>query len=107
MPGRLSIAAFSPPPGLPPLGGGAGFPPPAGEGQRGGYHRARGAATQAGRPRFQAMCSGRCAPRAWGLTLGKPGFPHTPARGRVWEGQALRQESGETRFPRLRIWREM
>ena len=30
---------------------------------------------------------------------GGTGFPHTPARGRVWEGQALAQGSGETGFP--------
>ena len=58
----------SPPPSLPPLGGGAGLPPPAGEGQGAGGHLARGAAPRAGRPRSQAICMGRGAPYAWGLT---------------------------------------
>jgi len=29
----------------------------------------------------------------------KTGFPHAPARGRVWKGVALKQGDGETRFP--------
>ena len=46
----------SPPPNLPPLGGGAGLPPPSGgRAGEGGSHRARGDATRAGRPRSQAM----------------------------------------------------
>jgi len=47
-----------------PLGGGAGFPPPLGEGQGRGGHHARGAVARAGRPRSQVMVIGRGAPRA-------------------------------------------
>ncbi len=54
----------APPPGLLPLGGGAGFPPPAGAGQGRGGHRARGDAMRAGRPRSQGMVIGRWAPCA-------------------------------------------
>jgi len=59
-------AVLNPPPNLPPLGGGAGLPPPAGgRAGEGGRHRARGDATRAGRPRSQAMFIGRCARIAW------------------------------------------
>jgi len=56
---------------------------------------------RAGRPRSQAMViAAWCAMR---MTVsrdhGETRFPHTPARGRVWEGVALRQGYGETRFP--------
>jgi len=62
-------AALNPPPNLPPLGGGAGLPPPSGgRAGEGGRHLALGAAMRAGRPRSQAMFIGRGAPRAWGLT---------------------------------------
>ena len=78
-----------------------------GEGQGGGRHRARGAVARAGRPRSRAVCIGRCAPCAWGLTCtyalgegrGATGLPHAPARGRVWEGAALKQGDGATRLP--------
>ena len=99
-----------PSPALPPLGGGAGFPPPAGEGQGRGRRHARGAVARAGRPRHRPMFTSavHAAPphnaamnirlflgglrppkpsRGWGH--GETGFPHAPAgRGR-----------GETRFP--------
>jgi len=56
----------SPPPNLPPLGGGAGLPPPSGgRAGEGGRHLARGDATRAGRPRSQAMFIGRGARIAW------------------------------------------
>jgi hypothetical protein len=31
--------------------------------------------------------------------VGGTWFPHPPARGRIWEGVALTQRSGETGFP--------
>jgi len=90
------VRRVQPPPSLPPLGGGAGCPPPAGAGQGRGGHRARGAAMRASRPRSQGMVIATwCAMR---MTVsrehrpqgrGKTGFPHPPAgRG-----------DGETGFP--------
>ena len=49
----------SPPPNLPPLGGGAGLPPPAGEGWGGGRH---------------LRCNGLPLKQGYGAT----GFPHAP-----------------------------
>ena len=37
---------------------------------------------------------------------GETGLPHAPARGRVWEGQALTQGDGETGLPHLPTWWE-
>ena len=52
------------------------------------------------------MWGNRVSPRPRpreGLALtqgdGETGFPHPPARGRVWEGTARAQGCGETRFP--------
>jgi len=42
------------------------------------------------------------------VNMGEPGFPHPPARRRVWEGAALERQDGGTRFPhppaRRRVW---
>jgi len=54
----------NPPPNLPPLGGGAGLPPPAGEGWGRGSH---------------LRCNVLPLERGYGAT----GFPHPPTR---WEG---------------------
>jgi len=59
----------SPPPNLPPLGGGAGLPPPSGgRAGEGGSHLARGDMTRASHPRSRAVFIGCCAPRECGLT---------------------------------------
>ena len=91
-------AALTPPPNLPPLGGGAGLPPPSGgRAGEGGRHLARGDATRAGRPRSQAMFIGRCARIAWtanvniGSRRGVWGNRVSPRpRGRVPEARAPR-----------------
>jgi len=102
--GRLrwpSCAGFRPPPSLPPLGGGAGFPPPAGEGQGRGCHCARGAMARASRPRSRAVCIGRGAPRAWpshvniscwSRGVGKPGFPIPPPAGGFGRAQPSQEQ---------------
>jgi len=75
----------SPPPDLPPLGGGAGLPPPSGgRAGEGGSHRACGAVARASRPRSQVMfISAVCAMR---MTVSR-------------EHRLLEQECGETGFP--------
>ncbi len=81
----------SPPPDLPPPGGGAGLTPP-GEGRAGewGSHLARGDMTRASHPRSRAVFIGRCAPRECGLTCDS-----TPSPG----------QQSDPRPPRCR-WRD-
>jgi len=79
-------------PSLSPLGGGAGVPPPAGEGQGRGGHRARGDAMRAGRPRSQVMFIAALGTMRMTVSrehrlleqgCGETGFPHAPACGRA------------------------
>ena len=68
---------------LPPLGGGAGFPPPAGRGAADSLPQ-RGRAGEGAVTFVATYCRSSRG-------IGETGFPHTSARGRVWEGAALQR----------------
>jgi len=116
----------SPPPNLPPLGGGAGLPPPSGgrAGEGGRHLRCNGLPLKQGDgetrfphplTRWESLEGLRPHAGVWGTqvpyapararalpsskNMGEPGSPIPPARRRVWEGDALTQGDGETGFP--------
>jgi len=63
---EVTIVRRVQPPSQPPPAGGRSRVPPAGEGQGGGGHRARGAVARAGRPRSQVMViAAVCGGAAW------------------------------------------
>ena len=111
---------------LPPLGGGAGLPPPSGgrAGEGGRHLRCNGLPLKQGDgetgfphplTRWESLEGLRPHAGVWGTqvpyapararalpsskNMGEPGSPIPPARRRVWEGDALTQGDGEPGFP--------